>query len=158
MNSAVNTLFAEYLEHTGGDKAAAASLVLAAVLRDAPPAARAEPLRDAQAVPTVQPVTGRPMTVPEVARFLRVQRDKVLNWVRSGELRGWDSTAKPGSRRPKYRINLEDLEAFIRIRAIVPPTPVGRPAGRRQLPEISRPRLDTAKRGRNSSPPTADHR
>ena len=26
MNAAVNTLYAEYLEHTGGDKAAAASL------------------------------------------------------------------------------------------------------------------------------------
>jgi len=30
MNAAVNTLYAEYLDHTGGDKAAAASLTLAA--------------------------------------------------------------------------------------------------------------------------------
>lgn len=32
MNAAVNALYAEYLEHTGGDKAAAASLTLAAVM------------------------------------------------------------------------------------------------------------------------------
>jgi len=32
MNAAVNTLYTEYLEHTGGDKAAAASLTLAAVM------------------------------------------------------------------------------------------------------------------------------
>ena len=41
MNPAVNALFAEYLDHTGGDKAAAASLTLAAVMvengRSTPP-------------------------------------------------------------------------------------------------------------------------
>ena len=39
MNPAVNTLYAEYLDHTGGDTAAAASLTLAAVMLEGPPAA-----------------------------------------------------------------------------------------------------------------------
>jgi len=34
MNLAVNTLYAEYLDHTGGDKAAAASPTLAAVIAE----------------------------------------------------------------------------------------------------------------------------
>ena len=38
MNAAVNSLYAEYLDHTGGDKAAAASLTLAAVMAERPPA------------------------------------------------------------------------------------------------------------------------
>jgi hypothetical protein len=132
MNAVVNALYAEYLEHTGGDQAAAASLALAAVLQKGQPG----------------PASGQPLTLPEVARHLRVRPNKVLGWVRSGELRGYDVTARQGGRRPKYRVNPEDLEAFIQRRAIMPPTPKGRPPGpRRRIPVISRPVLDTTKRG-----------
>ena len=86
MNAAVNTLYAEYLEHTGGDKAAAASLALAAVLRDSY-SKPSEP-------PKPEPADGRPLTVPEVAKHLRVSPDKVLGWIRSGALRAYNVTAK----------------------------------------------------------------
>ncbi len=132
MNPAVNTLYAEYLEHTGGDKAAAASLALAAVMQKGSPT----------------PDSGQPMTLPEVARHLRVRPNKVLGWVRSGELRGYDVTARQGGRRPKYRVNPEDLEAFIRRRSVTPSVPRGRPAGpRRRIPVVSRPVLETTRHG-----------
>ena len=55
MNSAVNTLYAEYLDHTGGDTAAAASLTLASVMLEGRAA-------------TGQP-HDQPLTVPEVPRY-----------------------------------------------------------------------------------------
>lgn len=71
MNSAVNTLYAEYLEQTDGDKAAAASLALAAVLMEnghsAPPEAA--------------------LTVAEAAKRLKVAPNTVYDLVERGELR-----------------------------------------------------------------------
>lgn len=124
MNAAVNTLYAEYLEHTGGDKAAAASLTLAAVLRDSP-SEPAEPSKP-------DPADGRPLTVPEVAKHLRVSPDKVLGWIRSGALRAYNVTAQENGR-PKYRVSREDLESFLlQHSAISRPAPRGRPVGRRK--------------------------
>jgi hypothetical protein len=98
------------------------------------------------------------MMLPEVARYLRVRPNKVLARVRHGKLRGYDVTARLGGRRPKYRVNPEDLEAFIRRRAILPPTPKGRPAGpRRRIPAVAMPRLDMVSR-RCDSPPPVEYR
>lgn len=139
MNAAVNALYAEYLEHTGGDRAAAASLALAAVLVKGSPA----------------PDARRPLTLPEVARFLRVRPNKVLAWVRCGELRGYNVVARQGSKRPKYRVNPEDLEAFIRQRAAAPKSE-GRPARpHRSIPKVSWPHLNKAKPGCAPSPSAA---
>ena len=47
----------------------------------------------------------RPATVPEVAKFLRVRPDKVLSWIRSGRLRGYNvaerRTAGRSARQPR---------------------------------------------------------
>ena len=73
------------------------------------------------------------MTVPEVAKLLRVRPDKVLSWIRSGRLRGYNVAEKENGR-PKYRVNPDDLEAFMQQRAVTQPAPKGRPAGRRRIP------------------------
>lgn len=118
MTPEIRQLFDEALELVDGDKAAAANLVLASALQERPAAA---------------PSQGRPMTVPEVARFLRVRPDKVLAWIRSGRLCGYNIAERENGR-PKYRINPDDLEAFTKQRAPLRQAPKGRPAGRRRRP------------------------
>ena len=121
MNSAVEQLYAEYLQRTNHDTTAAASLTLADVMRSARHADRA-------------------LTVPEVAKFLRVSPDKVLSWIRSGRLRGYNIAERENGR-PKYRVNPDDLDAFTQNRAVTQPAPKGRPVGRRRFVDIPRPRL-----------------
>jgi excisionase family DNA binding protein len=119
MNAQVTREYAEYLAHTG-DTTTAGCLVLAAALRECRPAARAD----------------QPLTVPEVAKFLRVRRDKVLAWIRSGRLRGFN-VAEKETGRPKYRVSPEELEAFINVRMPFQPPSKGRPVGRRRrLPPV----------------------
>ncbi len=117
MNVAVNTIYAEYLDHTGGDTAAAASLTLAAVMLQGSPAASGP--------------HNQPLTVPEVAKLLRVSPDKVLSWIRSGRLRGYNIAERENGR-PKYRINRDDLDAFANRRCVVRPASTGRPVGSRR--------------------------
>lgn len=71
MNQAVNALYAEYLEHTDGDKAAAASLSLAAVLMDAG---------------TLPPPPGQSLTVKEAAAQLHVSVSCIYELCESGRL------------------------------------------------------------------------
>jgi len=90
MNAAVNALYAEYLEHTGGDKAAAASLALAAMIAESggktPPSSA--------------------LTVAEAARRLNVTRQTVYEMCQSGRLRSF----RAGNGRT-LRIPLEAIEA-----------------------------------------------
>jgi excisionase family DNA binding protein len=69
------------------------------------------------------------LTPPEVARQWRIKHDKVLTWIRSGELRAINVATKPGGR-PSYRIDPVDLKAFADRRAAValprPPRRKGR--------------------------------
>jgi hypothetical protein len=51
-------------------------------------------------------------------RFLRVRRDRVLDWIRRGELRAID--VSDGGKRPRYRITSTDLEQFLRGREASP--------------------------------------
>ena len=51
------------------------------------------------------------LTPPQVAKMLKVNPDKVLNWIRAGKLHAVNVTAKPGGR-PRYRIAMGDVEAF----------------------------------------------
>jgi excisionase family DNA binding protein len=63
------------------------------------------------------------LTPPQVAKTLRVRRDKVLGWIRSGQLRASNVAARRGGR-PRYRIEWSDLHAFIQNRLIqLPPPP-----------------------------------
>jgi excisionase family DNA binding protein len=88
MNAAVNILYAEYLEHTGGDKAAAASLTLAATMAET----------GGKTPPTA-------LTVAEAAHRLGVSRQTVYQMCQSGRLRSF----RPGTGR-SLRIPLEAIE------------------------------------------------
>lgn len=112
--------FDEALQLVDGDRSAAAQLVLAAALRES----------------RVNSPGDRPLTVPEVAKHLRVRQAKVLNWIRSGRLRGFNVTERENGR-PSYRISPTDLEVFIRGRAEIPQVRGGRPTGhRRRVPSL----------------------
>lgn len=70
---------------------------------------------------------GRRFTPPEIARALRVSRDKVRTWIEAGELAAVD-VAGPGCMRPRYVVSEEALEAFEAARAVVArPKQVRRP-------------------------------
>ncbi len=116
MNATTWTMYREYLEKTGSE-AAAAALTLADVMQG-----------EADRVPAA--ATNQPMTVPEVAKLLRVRPNKVLAWIRSGRLRGYNVTEREQGR-PKYRVNAEDLDAFMKQRAPQGVTLTGRPLGSR---------------------------
>jgi excisionase family DNA binding protein len=51
------------------------------------------------------------LTPPQVAKLWRVSPDKVLTWIRSGELRAFNVATKLGAR-PAYRIEPEALDEF----------------------------------------------
>ena len=56
----------------------------------------------------------------EIAIRLRVSPEKVLGWIRRGELCAINVS---NATRPRYRINPDDLEAFLRRREVQPPPP-----------------------------------
>lgn len=66
-------------------------------------------------------------TPPEVARALRVSRDKVRTWIENGELQAVN-VASPGCLRPRYVVSEQALQAFEAARAVVArPKPSRRP-------------------------------
>jgi excisionase family DNA binding protein len=70
------------------------------------------------------------LTPPEVARLWGVSPDKVLAWIRAGELRAVNAaTTQHG--RPRYLIDRADLAAFEQRRAATPAPAAGR---RRRTP------------------------
>jgi excisionase family DNA binding protein len=69
------------------------------------------------------------LTPPAVARLLGITDEKVLTWIRSGELRASNIATRPTTR-PRYTILRDALEAFLAARQPQPPTP--RPPRRRQ--------------------------
>lgn len=66
------------------------------------------------------------LTPPQVARMYGVKADKVVGWIRAGELAAFNAATKPGGR-PRYLISEESLSAFESRRAIVPAAPRCRP-------------------------------
>jgi len=118
MNLATWTIYSEYLDRVN-DPTAAASLTLADALQS-----------------KAMPLPNQPLSVPEVAKLLRVRPDKVLSWIRSGRLRGYNVAEKEQGR-PKYRVNREDLDNFAKRRGVIQPAPTGRPTGtRRRIPKV----------------------
>ncbi len=61
-------------------------------------------------------------TPPELAREWGVSPDKILNWIRSGELPA-TNMATHRSGRPRYRIDADGISAFRSKRAVVSPPP-----------------------------------
>jgi excisionase family DNA binding protein len=118
MNDTVMQHYAEYLQETG-DKAAAASLTLAAVMTE-------------QGRGAPSPVE-QPMTVSEVARLLRVKPQTVLTWIHSGDMTAANVAPRSGGP-PRYRVTPTDLAAFNRDRAATTPSAAPRRAIRRGRP------------------------
>lgn len=71
------------------------------------------------------------MTPPQVAKTLGVGVDKVVGWIRSGQLAG--ANLGDGQQRPRFRIGPEALERFLASRTMAPPVP--RVAHRRKAKE-----------------------
>ncbi len=101
MNNQVVSEYDECLKLTGGDKAAAASLALAAALRDSQPAA-AEPV----------PPTGA-LTAAEAAKRLRVSPWTIYRLARQGKLPSY----RAGS---ALRFTVDEIERFEKESGAVP--------------------------------------
>lgn len=71
------------------------------------------------------------LTPPEVAKMLRVSAEKVLGWIRQGELKAVNVSLRT---RPRYRISRKSLDDFLRLREVQPPPPRSRER-RRKRPE-----------------------
>lgn len=66
----------------------------------------------------------RYLTPPEIAARLGVKADRVVNWIRTGQLRAVDVGDKT---RPRWRINPADLEAFELARSNLAKLPQSQP-------------------------------
>jgi excisionase family DNA binding protein len=66
--------------------------------------------------------TRRKLTPPEVAELWGISLNSIMTWIRNGELRAIN-VAKIVGGRPRYRIDVDDLENFERRRAVQPPPP-----------------------------------
>jgi excisionase family DNA binding protein len=64
----------------------------------------------------------KPLTPPQIAKQLGIKAEKVLTWIRSGELRAFNVATKQGGR-PLWRVKPVDLETFIAKRSTAPPPP-----------------------------------
>ena len=62
------------------------------------------------------------ITPPALAKQWGVSADKVLAFIRRGELRAIDISTNRGGR-PRYLIDRKDIEAFELSRAVIPPAP-----------------------------------
>jgi excisionase family DNA binding protein len=70
-------------------------------------------------MPLVDPAQRTKVTPPQVAERLGVSADKVLLWIRSGELRAVNVATRLDGR-PRWRVDLADLMAFEERRSAVP--------------------------------------
>jgi excisionase family DNA binding protein len=97
-------------------------------------------LREHQTIPppTPQPAAAmppdQPLTVPEVAKSLRVRQSKVVGWIRAGKLQAFNVSAKANGR-PQYRITCEALAAF---QVLQSPMALRPPPAPRQYRQASR--------------------
>jgi hypothetical protein len=68
--------------------------------------------------------TRRFLTPAHVAAELGVKVERVIAWIRSGQLRGVN--LGDGLKKPRFRIAPADLEVFLLARTVQPPTPTPR--------------------------------
>ena len=72
------------------------------------------------------------LTPPQVARMWGISVDKVLTWIRNGELPAINAAATLNGR-PRYLVDTDALDSFERRRQVAPKTsPVRRRRERRQ--------------------------
>lgn len=79
-------------------------------------------------VEDAKPASERMLTPPEVARLMKVNADKVLDWIRRGELQAVNIS---NGVRPRYRIEPSDLADFKLRRSSRAAVPVRRGRGPR---------------------------
>jgi len=70
----------------------------------------------------------RKLTPPQLAKLWGIGVDKVIAWIKVGELRAIDAS-KAKAQRPRYLIDLADIAEFEARRSVQPPPP---PASRRK--------------------------
>jgi hypothetical protein len=70
-------------------------------------------------VPSVTSHTPDCFTPPTLARRWGVSADKVLTWLKSGQLRGFNAATNPAGR-PRWRIALADALTFEQSRSAQP--------------------------------------
>jgi excisionase family DNA binding protein len=70
------------------------------------------------------------LTVAAVAAHLGLSDEVVLSHIRAGHLRA-ANVARPGSRRPRWRIDPDDVDLFLAARSAAPARPPPRRARRR---------------------------
>lgn len=63
--------------------------------------------------------TRQKSTPPQVAQLWGVSPEKVIEWIKAGELRAINAATRCGGR-PRYLIDLHDLEAFELRRSAAP--------------------------------------
>jgi hypothetical protein len=61
----------------------------------------------------------RKITPPQVAKLWGIDVNKVLHWIRSGQLKAINGARKASGTKPRYLIDIADLEAFERSRSAV---------------------------------------
>ena len=72
------------------------------------------------------------LTTPEVAKMWRVSRERVVGWIRSGQLVAMNTN--PSGKIPRYVIDPQDLERFKQTRTVPPEVP--KPQRRRPMPGV----------------------
>lgn len=73
------------------------------------------------------------VTPPELAARWGVNPDKVLFFIRSGELKAFDASLLPGQGRPRYLIDEADIEAFENSPRRLAQAPLPRPTRRKPV-------------------------
>lgn len=74
------------------------------------------------------------LTPPEIAKFLRTDPHKVLDWIGSGALKAVNLS---DGARPRWKVSPEDLQKFLNTRSNQTATPATK-RKRRDLPQPSR--------------------
>jgi hypothetical protein len=108
--------FTHYVVMTNGDERAASNLLLASVLANG------------SAPPREEPKPSTTMNPADVAKQLKVSPATVIGWIRSGQLKAANLAKGP---RPRYVVQRDDLNAFLKMRQPEPPAQRRRQAAKR---------------------------
>jgi len=68
----------------------------------------------------------RAHTVKDLCERYGVGEHTILNWIRSGELRGINVGRRPGAKKPRWRVTQEAIASFELLRTHNPPPPRAR--------------------------------
>ena len=62
------------------------------------------------------------LTPPKLAVRWGVKPEKIISWIKSGELRAFDASAQAGTGRPRFRISPDAVIEFESRRTVCPPS------------------------------------